>query len=83
VFIGCKGRASLHKTKCAGCHGTNGEEKPAIKAPAVKGTPLTADELTQHITKGETTSKAPHNKGVSGLSDGDAKLIAEFIKTLK
>jgi hypothetical protein len=44
---------------------------------------LTAVELTQHITKGETTSKAPHNKGVSGLSDGDAKLIAEFIKTLK
>jgi hypothetical protein len=49
----------------------------------VKGTSLTADELTQHITKGETTSKAPHNKGVSSLSDGDAKLIAEFIKALK
>jgi cytochrome c553 len=75
--------ASLYKTKCAGCHGANGEGKPAVKAPAVKGTSLTADQLTQHITKGEATSKAPHNKGVSGVSDADAKSIAEFIKTLK
>jgi cytochrome c len=75
--------ASLYKTKCAGCHGANGEGKPAVKAPAVKGTSLTADQLAQHITKGEATSKAPHNKGVSGVSDADAKSIAEFIKTLK
>jgi cytochrome c553 len=75
--------ASLYKTKCAGCHGANGEGKPALKAPAVKGTSLTADQLVQHITKGEATSKAPHNKGVSGLNDADAKSIADFIKTLK
>ncbi len=30
--------ASLYKTKCAGCHGTKGEGKPAVKAPALKGT---------------------------------------------
>ena len=75
--------ASLYKTKCAGCHGANGEGKPAVKAPAVKGTSMTTDQIVQHITKGEPTSKAPHKKGISGLSEPDAKSIAEFIKTLK
>lgn len=75
--------ASLYKTKCAGCHGANGEGKPAVKAPALKGTAKTAEEIAQHITKGEAASRAPHNKGISGLSDEQAKSVAEFIKTLK
>jgi hypothetical protein len=37
----------------------------------------------QHITKGEPDSKAPHNKGISGVNDAQAKAIAEFVKTLK
>ena len=80
---GAKDGVSLYKAKCAGCHGTKGEGKPTVKAPALKGTSLTADELTQHITKGEPSSKAPHNKGISGVTDAEAKSIAEFIKTLK
>ena len=80
---GAKQGASLYKTKCAGCHGTKGEGKPAVKAPALKGISLTADELAQHITKGEASSKAPHNKGIAHVTDAEAKSIAEFIKTLK
>ena len=68
---------------CAACHGANGEGKPAIKAPALKGTQLDVGQITQHLTKGEPTSKAPHNKGISGLSDDQAKAIAEYIKALK
>jgi mono/diheme cytochrome c family protein len=75
--------AALYKSKCAGCHGANGEGKPAIKAPAVKETNLDSDALVAHITKGEATSKAPHNKGIAGLTDDQAKAIAEYIKTLK
>jgi mono/diheme cytochrome c family protein len=75
--------AALYKSKCAGCHGANGEGKPGIKAPAVKGTALSSDELVAHITKGEATSKAPHNKGIAGLTDDQAKAIAEYIKGLK
>ena len=75
--------AALYKTKCAGCHGANGEGKPAMKAPALKETKLEANQLAEHITKGESGSKAPHNKGISGLNDGQAKAIAEYIKTLK
>ena len=75
--------AALYKTKCAACHGAGGEGKPAMKAPALKGTTHTADEITVHLTKGEPTSKAPHNKGISGLTDAQAKAIADFVKTLK
>ena len=80
---GAKDGASLYKTKCAGCHGPKGEGKSAVKAPALKGTSKTADELAQHITKGETTSKAPHNKAIAGVTDAEAKSIGEFIKTLQ
>jgi mono/diheme cytochrome c family protein len=75
--------AALYKQKCAGCHGANGEGKPAMKAPALKGTTLEVNQVVEHITKGEATSKAPHNKGISGVSEAQAKEIAEYIKTLK
>ena len=75
--------ATLYKGKCAGCHGANGEGKSAIKAPAVKGTNLEVDQIVEHVTKGEPNSKAPHNKGISGLTGEQARAIAEFIKTLK
>ena len=75
--------AALYKKKCAGCHGASGEGKPAMNAPALKGTALAVDQIAGHITKGEPGSKAPHNKGLSGLSDEQAKAIAEWVKTLK
>jgi len=75
--------AALYKSKCAGCHGANGEGKPAMKAPALKGTKLEANQLVEHVTKGEPGSKAPHNKGVAGLNEEQAKAIAEYIKTLQ
>src|SRR5215467_7406730 len=75
--------AALYKRKCAGCHGSAGEGKPAMKAPALKGTALDVGKITQHITKGESASKAPHNKGISGVTGEQAKAIAVFVKSLK
>jgi len=75
--------AALYKKKCAGCHGANGEGKSGMKAPALKGTALGATQLVDHITKGEASSKAPHNKGIAGVSEEQAKGIVEYIKTLK
>jgi mono/diheme cytochrome c family protein len=75
--------AALYKKKCAGCHGASGEGKPAMRAPALKGTTKDASQIVEHITKGEPGSKAPHNKGISGLTDEQANAIAEFIKTLQ
>ena len=79
---GAEDGAALYKSKCAGCHGASGEGKPAMKAPALRGTPLTADQITEHTLKGTANSKAPHNKGTSGISDAQAKAISEFVKTL-
>jgi cytochrome c len=76
------GGAALYKTKCSGCHGAKGEGKPAIKAPALKGTSMELNQIAEHLTKGESGSKAPHNKGIAGLNDGQAKAIADYVKTL-
>ena len=75
--------AALYKAKCAGCHGANGEGKPAVKAPSLKGTSLDTSKIVEHVTKGEPQSKPPHNKGISGLTDEQAKAIADYVETLK
>jgi mono/diheme cytochrome c family protein len=54
-----------------------------MKAPALKGTALEPDQIVQHLTKGEASSKAPHNKGMSGMTDEQAKAIADYVKSLK
>ena len=74
---------SLYKAKCSGCHGPNGEGKASIKAPALKGTSLDSDQIVEHTLKGNPESKAPHNKGISGLNETQAKAIAEYVKSLK
>ena len=75
--------ANLYKTKCSGCHGASGEGKPAVKAPALKGTKLEVSQIVEQITKGEPNSKPPHNKAIAGVNEEQAKAIAEFVKTLK
>ena len=75
--------AALYKSKCAGCHGAKGEGKPAVKAPALKGTALDAGQIADQITKGKPDSKAPHNKGMSSVNADQAMAIADYVKTLK
>ena len=75
--------AALYKRKCAACHGASGEGKPTIKAPQLKGTSLEPAQIVQHIIKGETSSKPPHNKAISGLTEEQATAIADYVKSLK
>ena len=72
--------AATYKAKCAACHGPEGQGKVG---PALKGTSLTADQITDLLTKGNDAKKAPHKKAVSGVEGDDAKAVAEFVKTLK
>jgi mono/diheme cytochrome c family protein len=72
--------AATYKAKCAACHGPEGQGKVG---PAVKGTSLTPDQMTDLLTKGNDAKKAPHKKAMAALSAEDAKAVAEFVKTLK
>src|ERR1039457_1276355 len=72
--------AATYKAKCAGCHGPEGQGKIG---PALKGTSLTAEQITDLLTKGNDARKPPHKKALSGVSADDAKAVADFVKTLK
>ncbi len=72
--------AATYKAKCAVCHGPEGQGKVG---PALKGISLSAEQITDLLTKGEEAKKAPHKKGIAGLSADDAKAVAEFVKGLK
>jgi mono/diheme cytochrome c family protein len=72
--------AATYKAKCAACHGPEGQGKVG---PAVKGTSLSADQITDLLTKGEDAKKAPHKKAIAGLTADDAKAVADYVKTLK
>jgi cytochrome c553 len=72
--------AATYKAKCAACHGPEGQGKVG---PAVKGTSLSADQISDLLTKGADAKKAPHKKAIAGLSADDAKAVADFAKTLK
>ena len=72
--------AATYKAKCAACHGPEGQGKVG---PALKGTTLTADQITDLLTKGNDAKKVPHKKAISGVEADDAKAVSEFVKTLK
>ncbi len=72
--------AATYKAKCSGCHGPEGQGKVG---PALKGTSLTAEQITDLLTKGNDAKKPPHKKALSGVSADDAKAAADFVKTLK
>jgi len=72
--------AATFKAKCATCHGPEGQGKVG---PAVKGTTLTAEQITDLLTKGNDAKKAPHKKAMAAVPADDAKAVAEYVKTLK
>jgi len=57
--------AATYKAKCAACHGPEGQGKVG---PAVKGSSLSADQITDLLVKGEDAKKAPHKKAIAGVS---------------
>ena len=69
--------ATLFKTKCAMCHGDQGQGKPPM-APKIAGSAKTEAVLTKG---GEP--KAPHIKPMSTLTADQITSVAAFVKTLK
>ncbi len=72
--------ADLYKAKCSACHGADGAGKIG---PALKGTKLTDEQIATFLTKGDEAKKAPHKKGINGLTEDQAKQVAKAVKDLK
>ncbi len=72
--------ATLYKSKCAMCHGAAGEGKIG---PSLQKTSMTEAQIATFIADGAAGKKAPHTKGVAGVSADQAKTIATFVASLK
>jgi len=71
---------AIYKSKCAMCHGPNGEGK---MGPKLVGTSMSEAQIADQLTKGVAGKKAPHSKPMSGLTDDQAKAVAAYVKGLK
>jgi mono/diheme cytochrome c family protein len=69
--------AALFKTKCAMCHGDQGQGKPPM-APKVAG----SAKVEAVLSKGGEP-KAPHIKPMSAITADQVTSLAAFVKTLK
>lgn len=72
--------ATLYKTKCAGCHGAAGEGKVG---PSLQKTTLSEKQIADVLANGAAGKKAPHAKGVAGLSADQTTAIATYVASLK
>lgn len=80
VAFAAEDGAAIYKSKCAACHGADGAGKVG---PAVKGISMSEAQITDLLAKGEAGKKAPHGKGVAGLTEDQAKAVATYVKGLK
>ena len=71
--------AAIYKSKCAHCHGAQGQGKTG---PKLAGTSLSEDDIVNVLTKGGQP-KAPHTKAYTGVDESTAKQVAAYVKTLK
>jgi len=69
--------AALFKTKCAMCHGDQGQGKPPM-APRIAG----SAKVEAVLTKGGE-AKAPHIKPMSALTADQITSLVAFVKNLK
>jgi cytochrome c len=71
---------ALYKTKCAACHGAAGEGKIG---PSLQKTSLSEKQIADMVANGAAGKKAPHTKGVAGLSADQAGAVATYVASLK
>lgn len=72
--------AALYKSKCAMCHGAAGEGKVG---PSLQKISMSESQVAEFVANGAAGKKAPHSKGVAGVSADQAKAIATYVASLK
>ena len=73
--------ATIYKTKCAVCHGADGQGKPKAGSQLV-GISMSQEQITALLIKGGG-KKSPHTKPMNAMQDAQAKAVADFVKKLK
>jgi mono/diheme cytochrome c family protein len=73
--------AALYKSKCAVCHGDQGQGKPKLGAK-LAGTAKSEQEIATLLSNGGG-KKAPHLRPMNGFSAEQGKAVAAFVKSLK
>ena len=73
--------AALYKSKCALCHGDQGQGKPKMGAK-LAGTEKSEAEIAKLLSEGGG-KKAPHLKPMTGFNAEQSKAVAAFVKSLK
>lgn len=74
--------SQIYKTRCAACHGDQGEGSLEGKIPAVNGTPLTVEKIAALLSKGEG-GKTVHTSPIVNINNEEFKAIAKYIKSMK
>jgi mono/diheme cytochrome c family protein len=72
--------AAIFKSKCAVCHGAEGQGKIG---PKLQGTSVPEAQIADMLTKGVAGKKAPHSKALTGLTKDQADAAAKYVKSLK
>ncbi len=72
--------AALYKSKCAMCHGPEGQGKIG---PSLQKATMSEKQIDEFLTKGEAGKKAPHSKPFAGLSAEQASAVATYVASLK
>lgn len=80
TFAWAEDGAALYKAKCAACHGAMGEGKIG---PSLQKISMSETQVADFVAKGEAGKKAPHSKGVAGVSADQATAIATYVASLK
>jgi mono/diheme cytochrome c family protein len=73
--------ATIYKTKCAACHGTDATGKPAAKIPSLvsdEATKSSDDDLAKAVTE-----KANHPGTVKSLPPDQVKMVVSYIRSLQ
>lgn len=74
----------VYKSKCAGCHGANGEGKAAMKTKPMKEyASLSEAQLTDAIENGKKDSKPPMPGYKGKLTEAQVKSLVAAIKAQK
>ena len=75
--------ATIYKTKCAACHGTDLGGKPAAKIPSLvsNGAKKASDaDLTEMIANGGKDKKASHEFANKGVTLDQIRMVVSYIR---